>query len=81
MLFRSPPAYHPDIIASVAVANRKKAMVRFSQMLTGKILYGNFRFERLSKRRLEEFKAYTDSYEADDEQFNSKLLRLAGKFR
>lgn len=50
-------------------------------MLTGKILYGNFRFERLSKRRLEEFKAYTDSYEADDEQFNSKLLRLAGKFR
>ncbi len=78
---KEPPAYHPDIIASVAVANRKKAMVRFSQMLTGKILYGNFRFERLSKRRLEEFRAYTDSYEADDEQFNSKLLRLAGKFR
>lgn len=78
---KEPPASNPDIIASVAVANRKKAMVRFSQMLTGKILYGNFRFERLSKRRLEEFKAYTDSYEADDEQFNSKLLRLAGKFR
>ena len=31
---KEPPAYHPDIIASVAVANRKKAMVRFSQMLT-----------------------------------------------
>lgn len=70
-----------DIVASVAVANRKKAMVRFSQMLAGKILYGNFRFDRLSRRKLDEFNAYTDSYEADDEQFNSKLLRLAGKFR
>jgi len=50
-------------------------------MLTGKILYGNFRFDRLSRRKLDEFNAYTDSYEADDEQFNSKLLRLAGKFR
>ena len=78
---KEPLSAGPEIVASVAVANRKKAMVRFSQMLTGKILYGNFRFDRLSRRKLDEFNAYTDSYEADDEQFNSKLLRLAGKFR
>lgn len=78
---KTPPNPENEIVASIEVENKKKAMIYFSQLFTNEIRDGNFLFQRLSAKKLAKFKEYNDVFNAEDVALDNKLFKLAAKFR
>lgn len=68
------------LIAVIEVESRKEAMLYMSKLFLNHIEEGNFFVEKLSNAKLEKFKAYSNTFSAEDREVQSKLLKLAGKF-
>lgn len=73
---------HPSsaIIAMIEVESRKEAKLYLSQLFLNRIEDGSFFVEKISQAKLEKFKAYSNTFSAEDGAVQSKLLKLAGKF-
>lgn len=77
----APDPQRPDLIASIPVANRRKAIIDLSTMLTGNLLSSKtFNFHRLSPKTLERFKAYTNAPDLEEVDFARNLLKLSSAF-
>jgi hypothetical protein len=51
-----------------------------SQLFLNRIEDSSFFVEKISRAKLEKFKAYSNTFSAEDGAVQSKLLKLAGKF-
>lgn len=76
---REPPASSPRVVASVKVADRRRAEVELHNLMskrqqTGKGIY------RLTAKDVEEFKAYTNGFDSEEHAYFNKLKKLSGKF-
>lgn len=65
-----------NVIASIEVASRKKALLHFSQIFTGEIREKSFTFNKLGPKKLEEFKNYTNSFQGEEDRMAAKLMKL-----
>lgn len=75
------PIEKSNVVACISVASRKKALLHFSQLFTGEIHEKSFTFPRLSPKKLEQFKSYTNEFQGEEDKMASKLLRLSQKWR
>lgn len=66
-----------NVIASIPVASRKKALLHFGQLFTGEIQERSFTFAKLSPKKLRDFKNYTNEFQGEEDKMASKLLRLS----
>lgn len=77
----APDPERSDIVATIEVANRRKAILDLSKLLTGQALSSNrFYFSRLPQERLRRFKEYTNAADIDELNHAKNLLRLASAF-
>lgn len=73
------PRMKDDVVARIFVEDRKKAVVDLSRYFLNRVVEGNFKFDRLSERKLNYFKSYTNSYSSDSHDFNNALMKLVGR--
>lgn len=71
------PETSDNIIAIKEVANRKEALVYFSQLILGKVSSRSFRFKYLSDRILKTFDNYTDKFTREGLDYARKLIKLS----
>ena len=64
----------------IKVESRKEAKLFMSQLFLNRIEDSSFFVEKISRAKLEKFKAYSNTFSAEDGAVQSKLLKLAGKF-
>lgn len=78
---QAPDPSRADLIASIPVANRRKAIIDMSQMLTGHLLSStSFKFPRLTAGMLDKFKSYTNRADMEEVDFARNLLKLSSAF-
>ena len=77
----APDPTRPDLIASIPVANRRKAVIDLSKMLTGSLLSSQrFNFHKLSAHTLERFKSYSNASDIEEVDFARNLMKLSSAF-
>lgn len=78
---QEPDAARTDIVASIPVENRRKAVIDLSKMLTGELLSSQrFTFRRLSDKQLRRFRDYTNASDIDELNFARNIMRLSAAF-
>ncbi|MCI9042694.1 MAG: hypothetical protein HFJ93_02095 [Muribaculaceae bacterium] len=78
----APDPDRTDLIATIPVANRRKAVMDLSKMLTGTVLSSpRFTFRRLSPAMIERFKAYTNSADIAEIDFARNVMKLSAAFQ
>ncbi len=77
---QNKPRQSSSIIAMIKVESRKEAKLFMSQLFLNRIEDSSFFVEKISRAKLEKFKAYSNTFSAEDGAVQSKLLKLAGKF-
>lgn len=77
---RQSPGPERDVIACVAVADRKKAQIELSRMLTGRVLSSAVMLRSLSDTKLQRFLAYRNEFDPATSAMQSKLMKLAAGF-
>lgn len=77
----APDPSRQGFIASIQVANRRKAVIDLSKMLTGSMITAtNFTFRRLTDRMLERFRAYTNAADIEELNMARNLMKLSKAF-
>ncbi len=77
----APDPQRHDLIATIPVANRRKAIIDLSTMLAGHLLSSKtFNFHRLTQHTLDRFKAYTNAPDLEEVDFARNLLKLSSAF-
>ncbi|MCM1028972.1 MAG: exonuclease domain-containing protein [Pseudoflavonifractor sp.] len=77
----APAPERADLVASIPVMNRKKAILDLSKMLTGEVLsYQRFNFDRLTTNTINRFKAYTNEADIEEVNMARNLMKLAAAF-
>lgn len=77
---KNRPKERKDTVATIEVASRKEAAIHFSRLFTGSLHSESFTFTRLTARKLAEFQSYTNSYDKEEQDLSSALLKLARKW-
>lgn len=77
---RTRPTERNDIVATIEVASRKAAAIHFSRLFTGSLQSESFTFPRLTARKLAEFETYTNTYDKEEQDLSSALLKLTRKW-
>ena len=63
------------------MANRRKAVIDLSKMLTGSMITStNFTFRRLTDRMLERFRTYTNAADIEELNMARNLMKLSKAF-
>lgn len=76
---RQAPVSSAGLVASVHVADRKKANVDMSQRFLKKVFDGSFKFDHLSQRNLDFFNSYKNEYSPESHDFNNALIKMLGR--
>ncbi len=71
------PESSDDIIAIKQVANRKAALVYFSQLILGKVSRSGFKFKHLTNHTLKTLENYNDTFTREDLDYARMIIKLS----
>lgn len=70
------PEEDDRIIASIHVANKKRAKIDISALFLGRNVAGKFKVDKISPAKLSKFKSYSNTFNCDDKAYDAKILQL-----
>jgi hypothetical protein len=72
---------HCKLLSKIFVENKEEALIHFSMLLTGQVMDRHFVFNKLKPKHLKEFENYSNTFNYETHNMETKLMKLARKYK